>query len=251
MLTVGEIARRTGLTVRTLHHYDEIGLVTASDRTRAGYRLYSDDDVARLQKVVALRQMGFPLAEIAEMLADPDWSLPRVLRLRMENLEAEIEEQRRLHARLEALVQRAEADNGIDTDELLESVAEMRLVESYFTAEQLARLQHRAEEVGPAEIERAQNRWPELMAEARAEIDRGTAPTDPVALKLAREWRGLIEAFTGGDAAIRDSLSSMYQSEPQMRERVGLDEDLQRWIGEAMAALAAQPPLAEQPPRTE
>ncbi|MBV8247971.1 MAG: MerR family transcriptional regulator, partial [Comamonas sp.] len=67
MLKVGELARQTGLTVRSLHHYDQIGLVTPSARSEAGYRLYAPADVQRLQSVQALRDLGFGLARIAEM----------------------------------------------------------------------------------------------------------------------------------------------------------------------------------------
>src|SRR4029079_4810960 len=62
--TVGELSRLTGVTVRTLHHYDEIGLVLPSQRTPAGYRLYDDPDVLRLQQVLVLRELGVPLDEI-------------------------------------------------------------------------------------------------------------------------------------------------------------------------------------------
>jgi DNA-binding transcriptional MerR regulator len=67
-LKVGELAKRTGLTVRTLHHYDEIGLLKPSLHTEAGYRLYTRGDVARLQQVLSLRQLGFALEEIRDCL---------------------------------------------------------------------------------------------------------------------------------------------------------------------------------------
>lgn len=63
--TVGDLARLTGVTVRALHHYDEIGLVRPSQRTAAGYRLYTDADVLRLQQVLLFRELGLPLDEIA------------------------------------------------------------------------------------------------------------------------------------------------------------------------------------------
>ncbi|HEY1547461.1 MAG TPA: MerR family transcriptional regulator [Kofleriaceae bacterium] len=72
--TVGELAKLTGITVRTLHHYDEIGLVQPSDRSRAGYRLYADDDVLRLQHVLVYKELGLPLDEIAALLDDPAFS---------------------------------------------------------------------------------------------------------------------------------------------------------------------------------
>jgi DNA-binding transcriptional MerR regulator len=68
-MTVGDLAKLTGLTVRALHYYDEIGLCSPSQRTDAGYRLYSDDDVVRLQHVLVLRELGMGLDEIGRALA--------------------------------------------------------------------------------------------------------------------------------------------------------------------------------------
>jgi DNA-binding transcriptional MerR regulator len=70
--TVGELARLAGVTVRTLHHYDRIGLLTPSGRTPAGYRVYELADVDRLQQVLVYRGLGFGLEEIAALLDDPD-----------------------------------------------------------------------------------------------------------------------------------------------------------------------------------
>ena len=67
-LTVGQVAEQFGLTVRTLHHYDEIGLLVPSERTSAGYRLYTTEDMTRLQNVVVYRRLGFALEEIAVLL---------------------------------------------------------------------------------------------------------------------------------------------------------------------------------------
>lgn len=69
LLTVGQVAERFGVTVRTLHHYDEVGLLTASERSYAGYRLYTVSDLERLATIVVYRRLGFGLDEIAELLA--------------------------------------------------------------------------------------------------------------------------------------------------------------------------------------
>ena len=66
--TVGELSRLTGVTVRALHHYDEIGLVRPSQRSAAGYRIYRDADVLRLQQVLVLRELGVPLEEIGAVI---------------------------------------------------------------------------------------------------------------------------------------------------------------------------------------
>ena len=89
---IGELAKATGLTVRTLHHYDEIGLLTPSERTQAGYRLYGEQDVERLYEIRALRDLGIPLGEIPDALGgDVRLTLTRHL----ERIEQTLERERR------------------------------------------------------------------------------------------------------------------------------------------------------------
>ena len=73
---MGRLAELAGITVRTLHHYDEIGLVRPSARTRAGYRAYAPGDVERLRQVLMYRRLGFGLREVAELVADPARTRP-------------------------------------------------------------------------------------------------------------------------------------------------------------------------------
>ena len=70
-LTVGVVAGMVGVSIRTLHHYDQIGLVVPSGRTPAGYRVYDDTDVERLHQVLTYRELGFSLEQIATLLDDP------------------------------------------------------------------------------------------------------------------------------------------------------------------------------------
>src|SRR5580704_14077696 len=76
---VGALAKVTGLTVRALHYYDDIGLLRPSRRTTAGHRLYGADDVARLYRISLLRRLGFPLEQITNVLEDPEWQLPTAI----------------------------------------------------------------------------------------------------------------------------------------------------------------------------
>src|SRR6266567_1126132 len=103
-LKVGELARRTGLTIRTLHHYDEIDLLKPSLHTEAGHRLYTADDVARLQQVLSLRQLGFSLEEVRDCLDREGFSPLEVIRLHVARLREQITMQQGLCERLEGLV---------------------------------------------------------------------------------------------------------------------------------------------------
>src|ERR1043165_8711269 len=105
---VGELAGRTGLTVRTLHHYDAIGLVSPSGRTGSahgsGHRLYTSADVARLQQVLSLKQLGFSLEEVRDYLSRADYDPRRVVRMHLERVRSQAEELRHLADRLAGLV---------------------------------------------------------------------------------------------------------------------------------------------------
>jgi MerR family transcriptional regulator, thiopeptide resistance regulator len=96
---VGELADRAGLTVRTLHHYDEIGLLTA-DRSPSGYRVYSWPHLERLYRINVLRQVGLSLTQIAATLDDPAWDLEDTLRRHDEVLERRMVRTERLRQRL-------------------------------------------------------------------------------------------------------------------------------------------------------
>jgi MerR family transcriptional regulator, thiopeptide resistance regulator len=104
MKTVGEVAELAGITVRTLHHYDELGLLSPSERSGAGYRLYSYDDLARLQEILIWRALGFSLAEIASLLDDPGHDRLAALERQRELVGRELDRLGALAAAVEAAI---------------------------------------------------------------------------------------------------------------------------------------------------
>src|SRR5215831_372237 len=102
-MKVGDLAKRTGLSVRTLHYYDEIGLLQPRDVTSSGHRVYGADELARLQRIKSLRQLGFSLDEIRACLDTPEFSAHRVIELHIKRLREQIGEQERLVTVLETL----------------------------------------------------------------------------------------------------------------------------------------------------
>ncbi|MGH3913491.1 MAG: MerR family transcriptional regulator, partial [Pseudonocardiaceae bacterium] len=209
---VGQLARLTGLTVRTLHHYDSLGLLRPSARTPSGHRLYDEDDVRRLYRIVAMRELGLPLETIGQLLTgEPD--LLELLWDHLDHIDVQLAAIRALRVRLTAMlaaVQAAGPPTATDLLELIEEVMKMdETMMRYFTEEQLATLTRRHEQAGPEATANVLAEWPQLIAAVQAELDAGTDPATPQVQTLARRWMELLETFHGGDSDLRDSLYRM------------------------------------------
>jgi MerR family transcriptional regulator, thiopeptide resistance regulator len=129
-LRVGELAKATGLTVRTLHYYEEIGLLVASERSAAGHRRYGEADVGRLYRICLLRRLGLSLDDIARALDDPKWSLRGAMTAHVVELDRRIEAGTRLRGRLSRLVGPEGAAGDHLTDDLLEVLEDMTMLDT-------------------------------------------------------------------------------------------------------------------------
>jgi DNA-binding transcriptional MerR regulator len=235
-LKVGVVSRRTGVTVRTLRYYEEIGLMSSSGRTEGGHRLYTAPDLMRLQQIKALQQLGFSLEQVRDWLERPEFSPLRVIELQLERLRAQIELHQRLCRRLEALAVRLRGSEEASAEDLLETIEGMTMFEKHFTPEQMQKIEERGRQIGVERIREVEAEWPKLIAEVRAEMERGTDPASERVQELARRWMGLVHEFTAGDPGIEASVATMYRKEPSVRQRTGLDSAIFEYIGRARAA---------------
>src|SRR6478752_5506151 len=121
-MKVGELAKRTGLSVRTLHYYDEIGLLHPLKHTESQHRLYGPAELERLQQIKSLRQLGFSLDEIRACLDTAELSLRSVIGLHAERLRARIKEEMRLAVLLETLAASLAADAHASVDDLIAAI---------------------------------------------------------------------------------------------------------------------------------
>jgi DNA-binding transcriptional MerR regulator len=219
---VGDLAKRTGLTVRTLHHYDRIGLVSPSFRTdsnhSAGHRLYTSADVVRLQQILSLKMLGFGLEQIRECLARSDYDPRQVVGLHLERVRQQADELRQLANRLAALADALDKAEVVSVDDFLDTIEVMTMIEKYYTPEQLSQIEARKLALGEERIKKANAEWPQLFAAVGAEMDAGTDPADPKVQALATKWYGLLDQFTGGDPGLLKSTRNMYANEDRIRE---------------------------------
>ena len=127
---VGQLAAATGVTVRSLHHYDEIGLLVPSERTTAGHRLYSEGDVQRLYRILALRRLGFALGEIESVLSAESPDLRETVRRHLAQVERDLARQRRLRQRLAEIRSALERSVQPSVDQFIDIVEAMAMIET-------------------------------------------------------------------------------------------------------------------------
>ena len=230
LLKVGDLAARTGLSVRTLHHYDKIGLLSPSGRSESGHRLYARREILRLQQILSLRQIGLSLDEIGDVLKRRNGVAGRVIRMHISRLKERIAMEQDLCRRLESLEPRLDSAG---LDEIIQCIEVMTMFEKYYTKEQLETLKKRGEELGQDTIRAVEAEWPELIASVRAEMEKGTDPKDPRVQALVKRWNELVLMFTGGDPGITQSLQNLYRGEPQFAAQQSLDRGIFEYVRKA------------------
>jgi DNA-binding transcriptional MerR regulator len=236
-IKVGDLAKQAGVSVRTLHYYDEIGLLSPSGRSPARYRLYTEDDIIRLQQIVSLRQIGFSLEHIRECLAQSEFSPHRVVQMHLSRLQEQIELQQKLYARLESVAAHLRSEKTVCIEEFIQLIEVMMIIEKCYTPQQLDYLQERQEILGKERIQQAQSEWQELIEEARTAMKNGIDPASESIQELARRSQALIQEFTGGDPGIERSLNQMYRQEgAEVASRGAIDSSVMEYIGRARAA---------------
>jgi len=213
---VGEVAAMTGVSVRTLHHYDRIGLLRPSGHSEGQHRRYAEADLLRLQQVLTLRALGFPLRRIGEVLAQPDfdlvasvWAQRRALRERAAALG-------RAEAALDALVEHRLATGRWDWDLVVAATAAAQdgivkggsVVEDLYTPEQMARFAEVGRRVPDDDRQALERGWATLLAEVRA--SRHLDPASAEARALADRW-----------AALFATTSGFYRNDPELWDAIG------------------------------
>ncbi len=210
-------AADAGVSVRTLHLYDRLGLLAPAAVTEAGYRLYGDAEFERLEHILALRFVGFTLEQIKELLAGSAPPLGVALRLQRNTL---ARQKRRLDSALQALdeAQRSlAADAQADRRQILRTVMEVfkmqndwKWTQEYYSHEALEQIEEHRRSMPEGAIEQGQRTWTALIAEVEAAVAEGTDPSSERAQALAKRWRDLIAQFTQGNAEIAQGLNRMW-----------------------------------------
>lgn len=221
--SVGELAARTGVSVRTLHHYDGIGLLAPSARTPAGYRRYIRDDAERLYRILIYRELGFDLAGIARILDDPSTDAVEQLARQRELLRDRVEHLQRMLNGVEAIMNGKQSDYNLTADEMREVFG------SFDPTEHAAEAERRWGDTGACRESRRRTskydkgQWARIGAEAAtitadlaAAMREGLPATSERAMDLAEEHRQHIGRwFYDCSYDMHRGLAEMYAADPR------------------------------------
>jgi MerR family transcriptional regulator, thiopeptide resistance regulator len=219
-LTVGQVAERFAITVRTLHHYDEVGLLSPSERTRAGYRLYTDGDLTRLQHIVVYRRLGFALEDVALLLENPEGAAEHLRRQRAAVLHR-LDEMRDLVTAIDRALEREMNNQPATPDDLKELFgdgfhdAQAEAEERWGETDAWRQSQERTKGYTKAD-------WEEVKAESDRThqaftdaMDAGEPPTSEVAMDAAELHRASMQRFYDCSYDMHRNLADMYVSDPR------------------------------------
>lgn len=245
--SVGQVAELTGVTIRTLHHYDEIGLLSPSERSRGGYRLYDAADVDRLMRIMSYRELGLCLDDIAAVLDDPRRERVTVLREQHALLLARVA---RLQRMIGALERELEADKmgiSLTPEEQAELFGdwspdqhEQEVGERWGSTDAYAQSRRRVAAYTEQDWQRIRDAASRLDADLAAAVRDGADPAGERGMALAEEHRSQISRWyydCGYD--MHRGLGRMYVDDERFRSRYeGIEPGLATWLCRAIEANA-------------
>jgi MerR family transcriptional regulator, thiopeptide resistance regulator len=225
MLTIGDIAKATGVSVRRLHHYDKLGLLKPSARSDAKYRLYAPEDLIRLQLIVTLKQMGFTLAQIRVILADKASNMQSNLEKQLSLLQSQLSQHQLIYDRVKAVYQLAMSSGDLSPDNIHNTMETIKMLETYYTDEQRQQLMARDLYQDPKASAEFSARWAAVFAGLEDLQKAGIEAKDPLTKRYIDQAVELVGIFTDGDKGIEDSLNKMYETEggASLLRKHGLD----------------------------
>ena len=246
MLKVGELAKHARLSVRTLHHYDEIGLLVPSARSEGGFRLYTQADVMRLHRIQTLKQFGYSLSDIKSVLNNETASPLEILSRQLSVLEEQERKTQALRRRLEWLKSKMTTGAEAEMDDWLTILEMMTMFDRHLSPEQVATLQA----IGEAAPTNLDSAWAELVAVTRKAIDQDVPVESEYAQSLGRKWMALLRDTTANDLGLAIKLGELQKSEKRAQEINGITPELMDWtmlaFAHARSALFARYVLPEE-----
>ncbi|MFD1362862.1 MerR family transcriptional regulator [Lentibacillus salinarum] len=236
MYTIGKLSKNTGVTVRTLDYYDEIGLINPSSKTNGGHRLYNADDVMRLERVLALRYMGFTLEQIKDMLKSETLTWQESIKHQLKLVRQEQERLKALEQALRGVSYAIEFEGEINwpiifsTIRLFQQDPEdaLQQYKEFLNDEEMRKIMDVNEQISDEDIKE----WMNVIGDIKNNLD--IDPSSEKARQLAERWLNQAENMFGNDEEL---LGDMWEVLQNLKEGIAfypMDKDVIHFIERAL-----------------
>lgn len=222
-MTVGDVAKLAHISVRTLHHYDEIGLLKPSRRTESGYRLYTNEDLVKLQQILFYKELGFRLDEIKDLMDNPDFDRYEALLEQRRMISQQVS---RLQAMLHLVDKTIASINGgvnMNKEEMFEVFGDFdpteyqeEVKERWGHTEAYQESMRRTKGYSKADWQRFNEESKEITLAIAELMDQGVPPTDERAMDAVERHRLQIDQwFYPCSREMHAELGKMYIADPR------------------------------------
>jgi DNA-binding transcriptional MerR regulator len=225
---VREVARIAGMSIRALHHYDSIGLLVPKERTGSGYRLYSDDDLLRLQQILIGRELGLSLEDIRRALDDPRFDRRAALQAQRTQLQQRARQTSEMIGAIDAalaLIDHCQTGETMDMKQIFSGFDPAKYEEEakqrWGNTETYRESKRRTDRYGPKEWQQIQAEQAQIYADAAGALDAGKDATDPEVMAIADRHRLFIDRwFYACTESMHRGLTQLYESDARFAENI-------------------------------
>lgn len=233
---VGELATLSGLTIRTLRYYDQIDLFSPSQYTESGHRLYTKTDLALLQQILALKQMGLSLDDIKTVIMNKEQGIAaNIIETQITRIKRDIQVQQNLLYELESALKTIRSKKIMSIGELTKLLGAMKMYQGkYFTKEQLDMMKNYYDQYDEDTLKEEEQEFRLILKKIRLEKENGTPPNSRKVQALAKKWGDIVYSFKGFDQDLKKQTEKFHAENPNNGLLFGMDAELYKYIQEAL-----------------
>jgi MerR family transcriptional regulator, thiopeptide resistance regulator len=237
LMKIGDVAKLVGVTVRTLHHYHQIGLLIPGYLTEGGHRLYTGKDIQTLYQIVALKNFGFTLEEIRDMLGTANSDPSLLIKLQLEKATEVLSIQIALCRSLREVQQSLANRQSPSVQDMAEIIMMMQMnTKQYLSEEQIAQLRLNYNSFSKEKASQLEENWMTFIEELSTCKAEGIAFSAPQAQKLADNWRAFLQSTTGGDSELIQAVHHFHADNGHEHMRYGLSRELFEYLQQLLRA---------------
>lgn len=229
-MKIGDLALKTQISIRTLHHYDELGLLKPSVRTLAGHRDYSEQDIERLYKIISLKNVGFSLEEIKSILGISVSDFDHKIEEQLFHTEEEIKNLEKRKWCIESVQYLIGLECYQSVDMYIGLINELNIQAQYFTPEERLEIQKINYSLGRDKIRHMHTEMNHLVSELNKLIDTQTSPQDEKAIELCDRWKKLGAESISGNQELKSKIQKMFAEHPELTSYRGINQRLLNFI---------------------